>query len=303
MDNYTDFDGFHGFQKNFVKMAWDEYNSPQQNWIDLGLRYWTVIDERLGDGRIKEYPFIYTPIPTIALVIVYLAWVMVIGPFYMRDKKPFNLKNTLIYYNAFQVLLSAYMFYEHLMAGWFKGYSYTCQTVDYTDTPLSRRMLNLCYVYYLSKLTEFADTIFFVLRKKKSQITWLHLYHHSLTPIEAWVLVKFIAGGNATFPNILNNFVHVLMYFYYMLSAMGPQYQKYLWWKKYMTEIQIAQFVLCIFHNIRALCTDCTFPPFMSSLLLLNSIIFFVLFMNFYVQNFYKRKSAATATTEKLKAQ
>ena len=48
MDNYTDFDGFHGFQKNFVKMAWDEYNSPQQNWIDLGLRYWTVIDERLG---------------------------------------------------------------------------------------------------------------------------------------------------------------------------------------------------------------------------------------------------------------
>lgn len=24
-----------------------------------------------------------------------------------------------------------------------------------------------------------------------------------------------------------------------MLSAMGPQYQKYLWWKRYMTELQI----------------------------------------------------------------
>lgn len=56
------------------------------------------------------------------------------------------------------------------------------------------QMLNLCYIYYLSKLTEFADTIFFVLRKKKSQVTWLHLYHHSLTPIEAWILVKFLAG-------------------------------------------------------------------------------------------------------------
>jgi elongation of very long chain fatty acids protein 7 len=120
-------------------------------------------------------------------------------------------------------------------------------------------MLNLCFVYYLSKLTEFADTVFFVLRKKKTQITWLHLYHHALTPMEAWLLVKFISGefcfvsiklfklinenyllgGNATFPNILNNFVHVLMYFYYMLSAMGPQYQKYLWWKRYMTELQI----------------------------------------------------------------
>lgn len=48
MDNFTDFDGFTGFQKNFVKMAMDEYNSPQQNWPDLVLKYWTVIDERLG---------------------------------------------------------------------------------------------------------------------------------------------------------------------------------------------------------------------------------------------------------------
>lgn len=56
-------------------------------------------------------------------------------------------------------------------------------------------MLNLCYVYYLSKLTEFADTIFFVLKKKKSQLTWLHLYHHSLTPLEAWILVKFLSGN------------------------------------------------------------------------------------------------------------
>lgn len=58
------------------------------------------------------------------------------------------------------------------------------------------QMLNLCYVYYLSKLTEFADTVFFVLRKKKTQITWLHLYHHALTPMEAWLLVKFISGMN-----------------------------------------------------------------------------------------------------------
>lgn len=81
-----------------------------------------------------------TPIPTVAIVIAYISWVMVIGPIYMRDRKPFQLKNTLIYYNAFQVLISSYMFYEHLMAGWGRGYSYTCQTVDYTDSPLSRRV-------------------------------------------------------------------------------------------------------------------------------------------------------------------
>uniref|UniRef100_A0A336LM25 Elongation of very long chain fatty acids protein n=1 Tax=Culicoides sonorensis TaxID=179676 RepID=A0A336LM25_CULSO len=283
---FTDF----SVATDFVREAMDEYYSTK-NWTGLLERYWLLIEEQIGDPRSKGLPMMDNPIPTISLVLAYLAWVLVLGPMYMRDRKPVNLKNTLIAYNAGQVLLSGYMFNEHLMSGWARGYSYTCQPVDYSDSPLSRRMLNLCYVYYFSKLSEFADTIFFVLRKKKSQITWLHLYHHSLTPLEAWILVKFIPGGNATFPNILNNFVHVLMYFYYMLSAMGPQYQKYLWWKKYMTELQIAQFILCIIHCIRALSVECDFPRFLTGLLLLNASIFFVLFMNFYIQNYKKQQA------------
>jgi hypothetical protein len=65
-----------------------------------------------ADNRAKNYPFIATPLATLGFVLAYLAWVVVIGPWYMRDKKPYNLRSTLIYYNAFQVLLSAYMFYE-----------------------------------------------------------------------------------------------------------------------------------------------------------------------------------------------
>lgn len=64
------------------------------------------------DNRSKAYPLVDNPIPTVALVLIYLSIVMVIGPLWMRDRKPFNLKNTLIYYNAFQVVLSGYMFYE-----------------------------------------------------------------------------------------------------------------------------------------------------------------------------------------------
>lgn len=52
------------------------------------------------------------PLPTLGMVATYLAWVLVIGPIYMRDRKPMDVKSTIIYYNAGQVLLSAYMFYE-----------------------------------------------------------------------------------------------------------------------------------------------------------------------------------------------
>uniref|UniRef100_A0A182NK47 Elongation of very long chain fatty acids protein n=1 Tax=Anopheles dirus TaxID=7168 RepID=A0A182NK47_9DIPT len=256
--------------------------------------WWRSLVELIADPRAKHLPFMDNPLPTLGMIIIYLLWVLLIGPMYMRDRKPMDLRRVIIFYNLFQVLLSGYMFYEHLMAGWVSGYSLTCQTVDYSDSPMSRRMFNLCYVYYLSKLSEFADTVFFVLRKKQSQITDLHVYHHSLTPIEAWILTKFIAGGNATLPNVINNFVHVLMYFYYMLSAMGPRFQKYLWWKKYMTEVQIIQFIICIAHCINALVTGCPFPRFISTLLLINATIFLALFMNFYIES-YKRKPKAGA--------
>lgn len=37
----------------------------------------------------------------------------------------------------------------------------------------------------------------------------------------------------------LNTFVHVIMYMYYFLAALGPRIQKYLWWKKYITVMQL----------------------------------------------------------------
>lgn len=41
------------------------------------------------------------------------------------------------------------------------------------------------------------------------------------------------------FPALVNSFIHVLMYSYYGLAALGPHMNKYLWWKKYLTMIQL----------------------------------------------------------------
>jgi len=78
-----------------------------------------------------------------------------------------------------------------------------------------------------------------VLRKKTSQVTTLHVIHHGCMPMSVWFGVKFTPGGHSTFFGLLNTFVHIVMYTYYMFSAMGPQYQKYLWWKKYLTTLQM----------------------------------------------------------------
>ena len=41
-----------------------------------------------------------------------------------------------------------------------------------------------------------------------------------------------------------NCFIHVLMYSYYGMAALGPQYRKYIWWKKYMTSMQLVRFFI-----------------------------------------------------------
>lgn len=46
---------------------------------------------------------------------------------------------------------------------------------------------------------------------------------------------------SAAFPAIVNSFIHVLMYSYYGLAAIGPHMNKYLWWKKYLTMIQLVR--------------------------------------------------------------
>jgi len=149
-------------------------------------------------------------------------------------------------------------------------------------------MARTVYTYFICKLIELLDTVFFVMRKKERQISFLHVYHHSLMPICGWIGVTFYAGGHGTFLGLINAFVHVIMYTYYMLAAFGPHMQKYLSWKKYLTILQLVQFVLIFLHSFQMLFTNCNFPKPFSFLLALNASMFIYMFGLFYVNNYIK---------------
>ena len=58
----------------------------------------------------------------------------------MEDRKPFQLRKVLIVYNFLQVLFSSWLFYEACVTGWLNGYSYSCQPVDYSRSPIALRV-------------------------------------------------------------------------------------------------------------------------------------------------------------------
>lgn len=53
-------------------------------------------------------------------------------------------------------------------------------------------------------------------------------------------------GGHSTFFGLLNTFVHIVMYSYYLFSALGQKFHRYLWWKKYLTALQMVSVVVIV---------------------------------------------------------
>ncbi|XP_006823386.1 very long chain fatty acid elongase 7-like [Saccoglossus kowalevskii] len=251
-----------------------------------------------ADPRVDDYFMMSSALPSWIIVGLYLLFVWR-GPIWMEKRKPFEINNILIVFNFFMIGVSGYVFYEFLASGWLAGYTLGCQLVDYSSSPQALRMVRVCWLFYFSKFFELFDTIFFVLRKKTKQISFLHVLHHAIMPVSWWYGVKFVAGGFGTFHSLLNSFIHFWMYTYYGMAAMGPSMQKYLWWKKYMTSMQITQFALVMLHTSQLLFTDCSYPKFFAFLIFLYAFVFIVMFFNFYLKTYKDSHKTKTQKSSK----
>ncbi|XP_078050496.1 very long chain fatty acid elongase AAEL008004 isoform X1 [Augochlora pura] len=256
---------------------------------DLVHGYRDLMDNK-SDPRVKSWPMMSSPLPTVAICICYAYFSKVLGPRIMENRKPFTLRRILIVYNFVQTIFSTWIFYEYLMSGWAKGYSFRCQPVDYSTNAMAMRMAETCWWYYISKFTEFFDTLFFILRKKNQQVSTLHVIHHGIMPFSVWMGLKFAPGGHSTFFALLNTFVHIIMYFYYMVAAMGPDYQKYIWWKKYLTTFQMVQFVMIMSHQFQLLFIECNYPRSFMVWIGLHGVLFLGLFSDFYKAKYSNRE-------------
>ncbi|XP_068599352.1 ELOVL fatty acid elongase 8b [Brachionichthys hirsutus] len=256
-------------------------------WQSVLRVYQRTVDD--GDKRTDPWPLVYSPVPVSLIFLVYLCVVRV-GPRLMKHKQPVDLRVVLIIYNFAMVGLSAYMFYEFLVTAWLSSYSLLCQPVDYSSSPLALRMARVCWWFFFSKVVELSDTVFFILRKKNNQVTFLHVYHHGTMIFNWWAGVKYVAGGQSFFIGLVNTFVHIVMYSYYGLAAIGPDMQKYLWWKRYLTSLQLLQFLLFLLHTGYNLFTECDFPDAMNTVVFGYCVTLIILFSRFYYQSYLSKK-------------
>ena len=108
-------------------------------------------------------------------------------------------------------------------------------------------------------------------------------------------------GGDAYFSAALNSWVHVCMYTYYLVAVLIGKDEKkrkrYLWWGRYLTQMQMAQFALNLCQSVYTSMYS-PYPKFISHILFVYMISLLGLFGHFYWQ---KHIAGAKARKAKMK--
>jgi len=256
--------------------------------------------EEMRDPRSDSWFLMDSIWPTLSLSASYYLIVRHIGPWFMANREPYNLKSIMQIYNIFQVVFNSWIFYNVWWL-WRDHYNWNCQPVDYSHSNIGLAALDVTWWYFFSKFIDFFDSFFFVLRKKFSHLSTLHVIHHGGLPIAVWFAPRFVGGGHSTFCGFLNCFVHVVMYSYYFLAALGPWIQPYLWWKRYITKLQMMQFIIFIVHAMQPLFIECDYPKVCCWTILAHGILYLFLFANFYIKSYLGSGTMAKSESQRNK--
>ncbi|KAJ3658490.1 hypothetical protein Zmor_010225 [Zophobas morio] len=243
--------------------------------------------DKYADPRVQDYFLMKSPWQLVLTLVLYFTFVLKVGPSLMKNRKSWNLTLILIIYNLLQIIANGFAFHKYLKI--IPVLNFMCTPVDKSNSPTSMAVVQIHYDYTLLKFFDLLDTVFFVLRKKNSQITFLHLHHHSGMLVSTWISGKYFPGGHALFVGFLNTFVHVVMYSYYLMTAWSSEGWKNVWWKKYLTQLQIAQHAFISVTFLAQLVNpSCTYPKELSGLFLVTAVWMTAQFCQFYVKSYIK---------------
>ncbi|XP_070504033.1 very long chain fatty acid elongase AAEL008004-like [Chironomus tepperi] len=246
------------------------------------------------DERLKDLFMMDSPWPIICIVGGYIYFVTGFGQRLMKDRRAFELTTIINIYNIIQVFLNLFMGIGAVITVLeMEDLNLACiPAARFLKSDTGMKIIRYSHMYYLIKVIDLLDTIFFILRKKNHQVSFLHIYHHAVMAGASYLYIKIFSGGGQPLSlGIINSFVHVIMYGYYFLTSFKPELKKSIWWKKHITQIQMIQFAVLIVHHLFPLYTECSFPKALSIIVAFQNIFMLFMFADFYVKAYIKKKS------------
>ncbi|CAF1014527.1 unnamed protein product [Brachionus calyciflorus] len=278
----------------FKKVDWYDYanklNQTYQN------------HPSLINKNVREWPLMKSIDETLAISAGYLASILIFS-FLMKFLNEFKLKFLLFCYNLFLIVLNIYISFQILHIKYQAEDFGLCSKVNRSNKGALDKMNRIIWWFYVAKGLELLNTLFFVLRKKFHKLDFLHIYNHSTMFPVWWICTAYFHNGAIANGALMNSLLHIIMHFYFIVSSMGPSFQKFIWWKKYIVQLQMLQFFLLIVYFSYLLKNEC--PDSLSENMIWYGIYYslshVVLIYNFYTKSYYRIMDAYLEKTKKEK--
>lgn len=136
-------------------------------------------------------PVNVSPFFVIWIIFNFVLFCKYLGPAMMKNREPYELRFPMFVYNCVMTLVNTIAVYKVII---YSNYGRVLLEFDYPDrsdmSEHSILLIHLGYLYWISKLTDCADTVFLVVRKKYEHITLLHVYHHTVVPVFGYLLLR-----------------------------------------------------------------------------------------------------------------
>lgn len=252
---------------------------------------WMTEGSPVTNAPVKGWPMVSFS-AAVAVVIAYLLFVVVGAALMKLKSSPVKVPTIITFlYNVLQVMLCSYMCFDALAIAWRNNYKLVCN--EFVSEPAEGTtppMANLLWLFYISKILDFFDTIKIILSQKWKQLSFLHVYHHSTIFVFYWLNANIGYDGDIYLTIVLNGAIHAMMYTYYFLTMHRSKTGEmvYVWWKSYLTLAQLAQFSCMVVQALTLLYKDgCSkFSPRLTTAYLAYISSLFVLFTHFFIQSY-----------------
>ncbi|XP_050593834.1 elongation of very long chain fatty acids protein 6-like [Bombus affinis] len=215
------------------------------------------------------------------------------GKYYMSSRPKLELRGALALWNILLAVFSIFGFLRmssemyHVLS-YYGFYHSVCVPSFLTQDPVTA-FWSLLFI--LSKIVEFGDTAFIVLRKQP--LMFLHWYHHITVFLYAW-LCFIETTAYARWNAVVNFFVHSWMYSYYALKA--TRFDPPKWIAMMITTLQTVQMIWGCFVTIMAYSyvksgqVECHVKLQNAKIGLLIYLSYFILFGRFFKQAYMSNK-------------
>lgn len=99
----------------------------------------------------------------IGILIIYWLFVLKIGPMFMKNRKPYHMKDIMLIYNLYQVIFSTALIYYGFQiensVEWLGNFGCTVTDGPEPSSDIIRMTYNCSWLYFFNKIVELLDTV------------------------------------------------------------------------------------------------------------------------------------------------